>query len=221
MRKKKRVSIFWKAFVGMLGIAIFSNLILASSLYDGYKGILSQIKPYLDPDLFHGIEVNISNTWLIFFATMMFIIPLVVLFVVVFSSKIIAPLETLLKAVKEISAGNLLVRARVKTNDEVEELAESFNKMAEAIEAAQENLQDINRVLEIRVRARTRQLEEQRNALIKENELKTRQLRERLEELEKFHRLTVGRELKMIELKKEIQRLKETIQKQSLSKKRF
>ena len=43
-----------------------------------------------------------------------------------------------------------------------------------------------------------------------ENKVKerTRELQERLNELEKFHHLAVGRELKMVELKKEIERLK-------------
>ena len=38
---------------------------------------------------------------------------------------------------------------------------------------------------------------------------RTKELQKKVEELEKIHRLTVGRELKMIELKKEIKRLEE------------
>lgn len=44
-------------------------------------------------------------------------------------------------------------------------------------------------------------------------EERTKQLRRRLNELEIFHNMTVGRELKMIELKKEIKELKEKIKK--------
>jgi len=42
---------------------------------------------------------------------------------------------------------------------------------------------------------------------------RTKELQEKVEELEKFHKLTVGRELKMIELKKEIKKLKEELEK--------
>jgi len=44
--------------------------------------------------------------------------------------------------------------------------------------------------------------------LEKKVEERTKELQRRVEELEKFHKLTVGRELKMIELKKEIKKLK-------------
>ncbi|MBI2578062.1 MAG: PAS domain-containing protein [Candidatus Wildermuthbacteria bacterium] len=40
-------------------------------------------------------------------------------------------------------------------------------------------------------------------------ERRTKELREKVEELEQFHRLTVGREMKMVELKKELEQLKE------------
>ncbi len=42
---------------------------------------------------------------------------------------------------------------------------------------------------------------------------KTRALQEKLEELEKFQKIVVGRELKMIELKREIEKLKKEIEK--------
>lgn len=51
--------------------------------------------------------------------------------------------------------------------------------------------------------------------LEKEVEARTKELKERVEELEKFHDLTVGRELTMLELKKEIEKLKDVNQKRS------
>ena len=71
------------------------------------------------------------------------------------------------------------------------------------------NLEETARVLQIRIKARTKQLEEQAKFLRQENKVKTEALRERIEELERFRRLTVDRELKMIELKKEIATSKE------------
>jgi len=53
-----------------------------------------------------------------------------------------------------------------------------------------------------------KRLQEKMEEEIKE---RTKELQEKLKELEKFYRLTVNRELKMIELKKEVKRLKEEL----------
>jgi PAS domain S-box-containing protein len=47
------------------------------------------------------------------------------------------------------------------------------------------------------------------NELERKVEERTEELQRRIKELEKFHKLVVGRELKMIELKKEIKKIKE------------
>ncbi len=65
----------------------------------------------------------------------------------------------------------------------------------------------MNQILEIKVKARTQELEELNLKLEQEVRERTKELRERIEELEKFHQLTVGRELKMRELKEKIERL--------------
>ena len=58
--------------------------------------------------------------------------------------------------------------------------------------------------------AAARDVTAQKNAEAQVAEQRTQEL-ERLAELERFKKLTVGRELKMIELKKEIQELKRAI----------
>jgi hypothetical protein len=58
--------------------------------------------------------------------------------------------------------------------------------------------------------AAARDITAQRKAEAQVAEQRTKEL-ERLAELERFQRLTVGRELKMIELKKEIEELKRRI----------
>jgi len=54
----------------------------------------------------------------------------------------------------------------------------------------------------------TKKFEEELEKKVRE---RTEELRDRIEELEKFDRLTVNRELKMIELKEEIRRLEEKL----------
>jgi len=73
-------------------------------------------------------------------------------------------------------------------------------------------LEESKTVLEIKVKARTNELEELTKKLEEQVRERTKELEERVEELEKFQKLTVGRELKMIELKKENEKLKEEIE---------
>jgi len=73
---------------------------------------------------------------------------------------------------------------------------------------------EIQKVLEIRVKARTRQLQELAESLEQKVKERTKELQkakeeleEKLKELEKFYKLTVKRELKMKELKEKIKEL--------------
>jgi len=75
----------------------------------------------------------------------------------------------------------------------------------------QDEIETARTTLEIKVKARTEELEELAESLDEKVKEKTKELQERLEELEKFHRLAVGRELRMINLKKEIKKLKEEL----------
>lgn len=91
---------------------------------------------------------------------------------------------------------------------EVQEMTalEQSSKLEHALQALKES----QAVLELRVAERTAELI-QANRLLKEEIAERRKvekvLEAKLEELEKFNRLAVGRELKMIELKKEINQL--------------
>lgn len=75
---------------------------------------------------------------------------------------------------------------------------------------AQEEIEAARAILEIKVEARTKELEELAKGLDEKVKERTKELQERINELEAFHRLSVGRELKMIELKEEIKNLKKS-----------
>ncbi len=62
-------------------------------------------------------------------------------------------------------------------------------------------------ILEQTVRERTRELETAKNLA----EQKAEEIKKRSEELERFYRLTIGRELKMIDLKKQIKEMEKNM----------
>lgn len=63
--------------------------------------------------------------------------------------------------------------------------------------------------LEIKIRARTRELKDLSENLENQVEERTKEFKEKVKELERFNKLAVGRELKMISLKEELKKFKE------------
>lgn len=157
------------------------------------------------------IEVAARQTIIIGIIAVIAIIFLTGLISFYFSRRITRPLQQLGAGAITIGKGDLEHRIKIKTGDEVEELAESFNKMAEDLKKSRTTLEESKEVLEVKVKARTSELEEFAESLEETVKARTKELRERLDELERFHRLTVDRELKMIELKKEIRKLEEEL----------
>lgn len=82
----------------------------------------------------------------------------------------------------EMSQGDLSQRVEIKSRDEVGKLASAFNQMASSIEKSQEDLRDKNMALgEQSVRLTTQ-----------------------LEKLQKFQKVTIDRELRMVDLKEKL-----------------
>ena len=126
---------------------------------------------------------------------------------------IVDPLKKMTATCQEVRKGNLEVKIPVISKTEIGELAATFNKMIKDLRESRTALEESKTVLEIKVEARTkelRELAERREEIIEE---RTKEIKERMAELERFQKLAVGRELKMIELKEEIKRLKEELEK--------
>ena len=68
------------------------------------------------------------------------------------------PLTLMVEIVEKIRGGNLSIRAPILKNDEIGFLARSFNSMVDRVEESNEELESINKSLERRVEARTREL---------------------------------------------------------------
>jgi len=120
---------------------------------------------------------------------------------------IIAPLKKMTLACEEVRKGNLDVRVNIKSTTEIGELARTFNEMTKDLKESQGELKEAKNILEIKVEARTKELREVAESLDVKVKEKTKELQEKVTELERFKNLAVGRELKMVELKKEIKEL--------------
>ncbi len=97
----------------------------------------------------------------------------------------------------------------------VESLNRSKEELEDKVRERTKELEEAKTVLEIKVKARTRELEELNKTLEEQVKERTKELQERVNELERFHQLTIGRELRMIELKKEIKKLKNELKRRT------
>lgn len=126
-----------------------------------------------------------------------------VYFFLIFRS-IINPVRKITLACGEIRKGNLNVEIKNGSKTEIGELARSINEMVKDLKKSQEALEETKAALEIRVEARTQELKDVAESLDQKVREKTQELQEKIRDLERFQKLAVGRELKMIELKKAI-----------------
>jgi methyl-accepting chemotaxis protein len=149
------------------------------------------------PDWAMVVELPIGEAYetiiyqLEFTAVIVLVILLFTIVIGLFLSKSITkPIVYLRDGAEKIKEGNFDTRIDISSNDEIGQLADSFNHMAS-------KLQESYRDLELKVTERTTQLEESK-----------KELENNISELEKTNKLMVGREIKMVELKKEVEELK-------------
>jgi two-component system, NtrC family, sensor kinase len=95
------------------------------------------------------------------------------------------PLNNLIRTTKTIAQGNFNERVQIRSYDEVGILGSTFNDMARALSAREEQLQELNKNLESMVRQRTKELETSHEAL-KQAYLDLQSTQEQLVQTEKM-----------------------------------
>jgi|GEM_PF-4366257 len=84
-----------------------------------------------------------------------------------FSYRIVNPVRKFLKGTEVIGKGDLEHKIEVKTNDELEDLADAFNQMTEGLKESKEKIEEYARTLEEKVEERTKELREKHEQLIR------------------------------------------------------
>ena len=203
--------LFLKIFSFLFLVGIIPAIIFYFLTTSIYQPLLEKYSFYIEsvaPEIVTEIALTHKNISIQMGLTGIFIIVLILFVSVIVARNITSPIKKLVEATKAVAKGKLETRIDIKTKDEIEELANSFNRMAKKLEETQNVLKESAKILEIKVKARTQELEEERVSLEEKVKQRTKEFQEKLEELEKFHKFAVGRELKMIELKNEIKELK-------------
>ncbi|MFA5249306.1 MAG: HAMP domain-containing protein [Candidatus Paceibacterota bacterium] len=143
---------------------------------------------------------------------------LVLALVLFLNAVVLKPIEDLQKGISSFSKGKFdhqikegpdeIGKLAHGLNEMSRELYKSYDSLEEAITQRTNELEEARTVLEIKVRARTRQLQEMNDDLEGQVKEKTLELQGKIQDLESFNKLMVDRELRMIELKSEIDKLR-------------
>jgi len=121
---------------------------------------------------------------------------------------IIRPLYDLISAFNQLKNKNYNVVLKPVEVEEIDQMFQSFNYMSKELGRFHNELEDAKKFLEVQVQKRTKELNDLTTHQKQIIENKTKELRERMVDLERFEKFATGRELKMIELKEEIIKLK-------------
>ncbi len=115
---------------------------------------------------------------------------------VFFGSNIVYPIKQLQTGIRIITEGDLDYRVETESNDELGELSDAFNHLTENLKKSKERIIKYERELQESINERTIEIETAH-----------RELKSKYEELERFNRLAIDRELKMITLKQKVKEL--------------
>lgn len=118
-----------------------------------------------------------------------------------------SPIKELLKKARELSGGNLSSRVYLETKDELAELADILNKIAEELQENHIDEEIIEKTTEMKTRARTEVLNETITALEQKIRNRTSDLEKITGETKKLQDQVKEKEIEIEQFKKEISSL--------------
>ena len=105
-------------------------------------------------------SLNYENMTAEIYGIFVLVAVFVFLFGVAIGQRFSTPLKHLLDRAEQLSKGEFGPRVYLETKDEFEGLARAFNKIAEELQTSQETAQQAEAVSDVKVRAKTQELEE-------------------------------------------------------------
>lgn len=122
------------------------------------NGVISAfIVSYYEKSLADKLVI-INQTFLYMFLIVVFILFITTVFIIIFSLRLIEPLNLLIKGIKKISAGDLSHTIHTSSDDEIKILVDAFNDMTLKRKETEEKLQELNQDLELKVQNKTEEL---------------------------------------------------------------
>jgi two-component system NtrC family sensor kinase len=114
-------------------------------------------------------EISKSQTTSILLTLMVVITAIIIM--AAFVRVITRPVDSLVEVAEKISRGDMSKKVEVIWQDEIGQLAESFNRMIESLKRSQEEVENYNRTLEEKIMERTKELEGAQAQLIQSEKM--------------------------------------------------
>ncbi len=196
-----------KGMFEISGDADESQRIVSFSIIPSFSGKILIVSPLteiieIQKEKAKEIQQSVYNIGIAAFAGVIIFLLLFIFSLLYFLRKtIIGPIGKLKRGMEILEKTRFKTEIEIKAKDEIGELAVGFNNMARRLKDSYEGLEQ--KILE-----KTKELKELNEVLEMKVEEKTKELNEHIKKIEKLQKFFVGRELKMIDLKKEIKALK-------------
>lgn len=168
------------------------------------------------------IALNYQSLSFNFYIVLSLLIAYIFLFGFAIGQNFASPVKKLLKRADDLSRGDLKSRFYFQSKDELGELAKVFNKIAEDFEQSKYKNETADRLVDIKVKARTEALEEVINALEQKVKNRTLELERISTELEKFkNQPNIVKDEEISDLKNQMQELKKEMGGRSAKKEKL
>lgn len=122
-----------------------------------------------------------------------------------------SPVKKILDKAIELSKGNSSSRVYLETKDELSELARAFNEIAEKLEISEQQGEDLEKSVSIKVKARTKELEETINALEQKVKNRTIELERLIGESSRLQTEIKDKGVEASQLRKELNDIKQKV----------
>jgi len=183
---------------------IKNNEVEKLSQIKSVENLISRLQNKSDQKNMKNSEMLVENLILFGFVLIFLTFLFIVIIGYIVAYYISNPIIKISNFAERIGKENYKQRIEINSNDEIGQTAKVLNETLDKIEESRA-------VLEIKVNARTKRLKNLADELDNKVKDRTKKLNKNIEELERFNNLAIGRELKMIELKKEIKKLKQGV----------
>lgn len=140
--------------------------------YEPIRNIHDEIIGMLYVGMLEAPYVDLRRRVIFIFLGIAFVAVILLTVIAFFTANMITkPIKELVFATRKVAQGDLTYEVKRISNDEIGELARSFNKMTKSLSRAEQELKDWAKTLEKKVRERTRELELAQQQLLRSEKL--------------------------------------------------